>query len=99
MKIEQLESGALQLYDMELPMVNICLTKQESDQLEEFLSPKWIKCSDRLPEDYDIVIISGGLGYFTGKKWISVIGTEYNEIQWEVTHWMPLPSCPKKAED
>jgi len=58
----------------------------------------WISVKDRLPEDCKIVIIAGGVGYysFAAYKWYTIIHTEMPApIQWEVTHWMPLPEPPK----
>lgn len=72
---------------------------------------EWIKCSERLPEEYVIVIcyakhyddenFSVRPGWCWKQddkhKWVtSVIGTNGVDGQIdEVTHWMPLPSPPE----
>lgn len=53
----------------------------------------WIPVTERLPEYGSIVLVPGGAGYFDGKHWQSVI-CNVREIQWEVTHWQPMPSPP-----
>lgn len=58
---------------------------------------EWISVKDRLPNVGVIVIIPGGCGYRTGESWVSAIG-EFREINWSVTHWMPLPEPPKQPE-
>ena len=60
---------------------------------------KWIKCADRLPEDYEIV-----LAYRDGDGWITVadyidrkfiINGELHEAH-AITHWQQLPNSPKR---
>ena len=66
-------------------------------------SMRWIPVTERLPENNHVVIVSGGIarwrdpcpewpdGQFftlTGERWPGL------PIQWEVTHWMPLPAQP-----
>jgi hypothetical protein len=53
----------------------------------------WIQASERLPDSLENVLVSGGLAYYDGEAWISV--AEGRPIQWEVTHWRPLPPPPK----
>jgi len=56
----------------------------------------WISVEERLPEVYRIVIVSGGVAVHDGKEWKTVTRTSIPQpIQWEVTHWMPLPEPPK----
>jgi len=61
----------------------------------------WISVEDRLPEDQETVIIRGGCGYYChdDEVWYSAISKNHlgvdAEIQWPVTHWMPLPEPPK----
>lgn len=64
----------------------------------------WIKCSDRLPQEEENVLLidfNGDIfaGYFTGKdKWEqpefqTIPANEYDEVC-SATHWMSLPEKP-----
>ncbi|MDC9624097.1 DUF551 domain-containing protein [Xenorhabdus sp. XENO-7] len=66
---------------------------------------EWIKCSDRLPETYDdiLLVVDGSndihVGYFIldeyeGKCFHSLGEDLFFKIEY-VTHWMPLPEPPK----
>lgn len=64
---------------------------------------EWIKCSERMPEEGEDVIVYDGLGqvhegcyfrYGDGVVWEipSYNPSYYDEVN--VTHWMPLPEPP-----
>lgn len=63
---------------------------------------KWIACRDRMPEIGRIVLVDGGIAVFRRDpdrpegKWFSLTAFDWpgSPIQWEVTHWMPLPDSP-----
>jgi len=65
---------------------------------------EWIKCSGRLPElNIPVLAFANGL-IFVAERWSngereffkSVICTcWYEEYNQKITHWMPLPECPK----
>jgi len=56
----------------------------------------WISVEDRLPEENEIVIVSGGIACLLGGVWHSQTGIDTGRpIQWELTHWMPLPDAPE----
>ncbi len=52
----------------------------------------WISIKERLPKEYETVIVSDGkyigIGYWTGKVW-SIWRCGRN-----VTHWQPKPELP-----
>lgn len=65
-------------------------------------TPRWISVKDRLPEDFEdvVVIISNGLNgywyrvaYRERGSWSQGGGRRISD---EVTHWMPLPEPPKE---
>jgi hypothetical protein len=61
---------------------------------------EWISVDDRLPVDAKPVIVAGGCGHYSHKyrQWFTNMERdrcgEYYAIEWEVTHWMPLPEPP-----
>jgi hypothetical protein len=79
---------------------------QREDQLREARSRlsqlekenQWISVKERFPTCFENVIVHGGMAHYTGDLWITETGASYGRpIQWEVTHWRPLPSPPKEA--
>jgi hypothetical protein len=56
---------------------------------------EWISVEDRLPKDYQLVIVDGGVARLQGDFWYSYTGSNGRFITWRVTHWMPLPEPPK----
>lgn len=57
--------------------------------------PKWISVEERLPENFDTVIIwrndcrNACIGWLIDDRWSVPKGVK-------VTHWMPLPEAPKE---
>lgn len=97
MEIKRLEDEYITI-SKPIEAESITLTKQESEELAEFLSPKWISVEDRLPEDsYEKVLV------FNKKYSLCGINiASNNEIFWGInppTHWMPLPIFPQKEEE
>ena len=62
---------------------------------------QWIKCAERMPPRYDVVLVSSGvivpraLMAWDGKGWR--IGTSDISYDSPVTHWMPLPAPPNRT--
>ena len=62
---------------------------------------QWIPVTERLPEQYKIVI--GWDGHFrgevehNGEEFVWMDDDDWNSIA-EITHWMPLPEPPKGVE-
>ena len=67
----------------------------------EYDGPRWISVEERLPEDYEDVVIIMRNG---ASSWYRVAYREYGgwslgggrRVTDEVTHWMPLPEPPKE---
>ncbi|WP_340617058.1 DUF551 domain-containing protein [Xenorhabdus entomophaga] len=70
---------------------------------------EWIKCSDRLPDEYkDVISINNGvdtrfmseidIGYFDSDidEWYSITHGRNFDMR-HITHWMPLPSLPESS--
>lgn len=55
---------------------------------------RWIVCAERLPPLDTIVLVDGGIACWRGGHWDSCT-MQVRAIEWEVTHWMPLPEGPK----
>jgi hypothetical protein len=66
--------------------------------------PKWIPCSERLPEKHVEVL---AYSPYWGKIVVAMWGGEFWLEQWtdddleqsEITHWMPLPEPPEGGTD
>ena len=65
---------------------------------------KWIKCSDRMPEEGNPVLVVSSIGGAVqnnvyecdGRTWCD-FRADYNELSMDVfTHWMPLPEPPQE---
>jgi len=53
---------------------------------------EWIKTKDRNPDNDDLVLVYGGVARFILDHWITETGSDAGRtVQWEVTHWAPLP--------
>jgi hypothetical protein len=70
----------------------------------------WISVKDRLPENMQTVIYRLSVPTVKGPTWKIDYGEwdaneqrffgeffDYRDLQWDVTHWMPLPAAPKEA--
>ena len=59
----------------------------------------WIPVSESLPEEYELVVVPGGVATYHGDMWVTHTGIDQGgRILWEVTHWMPLPEPPTGEE-
>lgn len=61
------------------------------------MSQEWISVRDMLPGEGRLVIVGGGIAEYRGGVWITQTGCDAGrEIQWRVTHWMPIPKLTKR---
>ena len=87
-----------------LAMTGSLLVEIEERLEKEIKKNRWTPVGERLPEEYQYVIVSGGPAQYRGGKWFS--GAEQpaygRKIQWEVTHWKPysvlVPTDEAKAD-
>lgn len=87
------------------------IIENEKDMRVVLKQPRWIPCSERLPQENETVLISakyiGHLsqnypyveeGFLTHDGWYSAYGDNYSELLAKVVAWMPLPE-PYKGEE
>lgn len=77
---------------------NCCQANAIIDRLNERVAElesaqRWIPVGERLPEDAVTVLVHGGCAYYQSHDgWFTLMGGDaHRRIQWEVTHWQPLP--------
>lgn len=62
----------------------------------------WISVADSKPGHCQVVLVCGGTAYYKhdSAEWFTISGEDWpgKKIQWEVTHWMPLPNPPSNSE-
>ena len=65
---------------------------------------KWIPVSERLPEDWEDVLVFSKYGFCETAVYLGIEGKWRVSWNYElleghsVTHWMPLPEPPKECE-
>lgn len=70
---------------------------KENQRLQRLVDErgKWIPIEERLPDTKELVIVHGGVAIYKDGEWITQTGLDAGRpIQWDVTHWMPLPDPP-----
>lgn len=103
------ENGKAKIYDDTFDITIHCENEEEQNKVLEILNRRWIPVSERLPEDYQRVLVT--IVNYNGDKVVRV--AEYhnkrkrfqikeNDEQWKVGEkgllaWMPLPE-PYKVE-
>ena len=67
--------------------------------------PKWIPCSERLPEEGDVVLICSKIGVIDfgkrkGDKWVWLAEAlwDYWQETEDLIAWMPLPEAYKESD-
>lgn len=70
---------------------------------------KWVKCSDRLPEETGTYLVFHEFGAIDTQMF-SKVRKQWNAFDWDypnaeenymqgITHWMPLPEAPKEEHE
>jgi hypothetical protein len=77
-------------------------TTEFVDSILAAIGNKWVKCSDRLPEEQDFYLCFCNASYdkmrkllFNTNKQAFVNGESYKVTT--ITHWMPLPNKPEEV--
>ena len=60
----------------------------------------WISVENRLPEEYELVLVTNGLNHYWLDRIIPDRGWSGSDEEWDdpgdaPTHWMPLPDPPE----
>ena len=68
------------------------------------VTSEWIPVSDRLPEEYESVLLSTNfgdvlVGFLTSSKQWAVESVGYPYAEYKVLAWMPLPEPYKEQND
>lgn len=79
----------------------------QDDEWEKMNAYEWISVKDRLPAESpfrSIYIVTMYSGYkmkrfveplhYIDSKWYTMVHEEPLDMEYEVTHWMPLPEAP-----
>jgi hypothetical protein len=80
---------------------NMALVEIDGETIIEFV-PKWIPVSERLPVEFENVLVANKRGkhYDIDKAWWN--GSFFDRCAkggyHNITHWMPLPQPPKEGE-
>lgn len=79
--------------------LNMAIQALEQDR------PKWIPCSQRLPEEGDVVLICSKIGVIDfgkrkGDKWVWLAEAlwDYWQETEDLIAWMPLPEAYKESD-
>ena len=65
---------------------------------------RWIPCSERLPEDFQDVLIwdnrdeTSFTGHYAECDGWTVDGYDVDRYPFDITHWMPLPEPPEEGD-
>ena len=76
---------------------SMCRSLADTPTIEA--EPKWIPCSERLPNNEDNVLVTAWdyvlLAWFDGERWHEI---EYSFDDGDVVAWMPLPKPYERKE-
>ena len=81
------------------------VAKSAIESLPSADRPKWIPCSERLPEEGDVVLICSKIGVIDfgkrkGDKWVWLAEAlwDYWQETEDLIAWMPLPEAYKESD-
>lgn len=97
------DDGVFEEYDDTYDFTIHCESEEEQEEVLNKLNWRWIPVSERLPKEYDLVLVTEKYGFVDTARFVHNDFTEMNE--WivaddetiDVIAWMPLPH-PYKGE-
>lgn len=97
--IEILDPEHREHYESIDPVMEACRMGMEA--LER---TRWIPCSERMPEDFQDVLIwdnrdeTSFTGHYAECDGWTVDGYDVDRSPFDITHWMPLPEPPEEGD-
>lgn len=90
-----LTEAADAIEELEQQIANICANKvcrivEHDGETELSIESRWIPVAKRLPEDSEYVLA------YSESDGLMLVEARHRFSNWEVTHWMPLPTPPKE---
>ena len=76
------------------------MTKESAIKAWNSRADGWISVENRLPEEYELVLVTNGLNHYWLDRIIPDRGWSGSDEEWDgpgdaPTHWMPLPDPPE----
>jgi hypothetical protein len=100
------EDGVVRMYEEPFATIE-CATEEDFEYIKSAVEfhkkHKWIPVTERLPEEWEPVLVRSKFGFLEAAWYIGIGKWRYtaNAVLFEegsITHWMPLPDPPGISE-